>query len=122
MAPAQTVGDLVWLVRLGLPWVPVAGSTVGLVTAVCSKLVIYVIYVCMRYLSPLAASLSFWYTKSYWLGAKCSRMQREKEEGKTSRSALFAAINRVKTAPTKKENQIVQRARFLCCCCCAFHF
>lgn len=34
-------------------------------------------------------------------------MQREKEEGKTSRSALFAAINRVKTPPTKKENQIV---------------
>lgn len=120
MAPAQTVGDLVCLVRLGLPWVPVAGSTVGLVTAVCSKLVIYVIYVCMP-LAPLAASLSFWYTKSYWLGAKCSQMQREKEEGKTSRSALFAAINRVKTAPTKKENQIVQRARFLCCCC-AFHF
>lgn len=83
---------------------PVAGSTVGLVTAVCSKLVIYVIYVCMRYLtlSP-SLRLSFWYTKSYWLGAKCSQMQREKEEGKTSRSALFAAINRVKTAPTKKK-------------------
>lgn len=58
---------------------PVAGSTVGLVTAVCSKLVIYVIYVCMKYLSPLAASLSFWYTKSYWLGAKCKeRKRREK--------------------------------------------
>lgn len=84
MAPAQTVGDLVCLVRLGLPWVPVAGSTVGLVTAVCSKLVIYVIYVCMRYLTPAPSLRLFRSGTQNLIGlapnaAKCKeRKRREK--------------------------------------------